>query len=144
MGYHELAELTPALVDEATLVQLTNDAVDGTDVVPAVWEYARERADALIDGYLGTRYQLPLASVPVIVRELSLSLTVYHLYARRFAGEMPTRVTEDKRAAEKTLKLLADGTVTLGVQPVMANNTERTARVSPHTKVFGRDKLTGF
>jgi phage gp36-like protein len=70
------------LLTPAQLVQLTDDNQDGLADAPVVTE-AIAQADAEIDGYLGSRYTLPVSPVPALVRQLSVAIGIWKLYSRR-------------------------------------------------------------
>lgn len=70
-------------IGSARLLQLADRDGNGS-VDAAVLAAAIEKADDLIDSYLRGRYDLPLqAPVPVIVRELSVDLSIYFLQQAR-------------------------------------------------------------
>lgn len=144
MAYHTIDELQPARLTEAELVQLTNDEVGATTIDTDVYEGVRDDAEAEIDAYLGARYSLPLDSTPAVVKRLSITITVYYLYARRFAGGVPEQIRKSYEDAVALLRRLSDGTATLGVQPAPTQNSERLAEVSGQTAVFTRTSLKSF
>ena len=145
MAYHEQADLVPRVISSVEFVQLVQD--DGADEVSedgvALYEAERADADALIDSYLGTRYELPLAEVPALVRRLSVRLTRYNLYARRYPEGVPEGIRTDFGDAMKLLDRIASGDVTLGIQPAASPNTERIVNVTTHTGLFRRGSLKG-
>jgi len=63
---------------EAELAQRTN-RVDGSSIDPVVLGRALADADAEIDTYLASRYQLPLAVVPEVLVRLAADMARYHL-----------------------------------------------------------------
>lgn len=66
-------------------------------------------ADALVDGYIGSRYTLPLAVVPAFVVAIAADLTRYELYE-----EAPTKeVIERRKMAIDMLKDIRDGKLLL-------------------------------
>ena len=144
MSYHELDDLKPARLSEAELVQLTNDTAGGTTIVTATYESARDDAEAEIDGYIGARYTLPLGSTPALIKRLSMIITIYHLYRRRFAEGVPEGIRVDYKDAVRMLERLSDGTMTLGVQPAEAQNSERKAQTVSSAPVFSRSSLKDF
>jgi phage gp36-like protein len=142
--YHELADLEASGVSEAQLVQLTNDDDDATTVDATRYEACRAEADAEVDGYIGARYALPLATNPIIIKRLSTDITVFRLFRRRFQSGVPPQVQSDYERACKLLADIAKGTVTLGVQPAAAANSERTAQIVAGARTFSRDSLKDF
>ncbi len=63
------------------LAELTAESGDSPDY--AVVDGAIEQAAAEIDSYLGVKYAVPLAPVPVQVKALAVDLAIYQLYSRR-------------------------------------------------------------
>lgn len=141
--YHTFEQITPAAVTELDMIQLTND-IGGEEVVSAVWEEAREEADSQIDTYLGERYVVPLAEVPPAIRRLSIILTRYNLYGRRYPGDVPKAVEKTYDNAVKVLEGMARGKPSLGLQPAPTPNVERSARLVSTDRVFTVDSLKDF
>ena len=110
MPYATKADILEQL-DEDILVQLTDDTDMGVVGEDAVVRAIAD-ADAVIDGYCGTRYAVPFTDVPVIIRKLAVDIAIYNLYARRKGAP------EDRKARhENAVKLLRDvslGKITLG------------------------------
>lgn len=138
MDYATRSDLEKQLAP-AEVVQLADD--DGDGVADAgVIERALADAEAEINAYLGTRYRLPLATVPELIRRLTVDLALWHLYRRRdLATEARSKQHDD---AVALLKRLADGTVTLGLAPSQ-QETPPPSIVSGD-RVFTRDSLRGF
>lgn len=110
MSYCAKADILEQL-DEDTVIQLTDDndlGVMDNDVITR----AIADSDAEIDGYCGTRHELPFSPVPVMIRKLSVDLAIYNLYARRRG------VPEDRQKRyENAIRFLRDvslGRVSLG------------------------------
>ena len=78
----------------------------GTDRTYAA---AAADADAVVDGYIGTRYKLPLVVVPAFVVAVAADLTRYELYE-----EAPTKeVIERRKMALDMLRDIKDGKLIL-------------------------------
>lgn len=144
--YHAIADLYPSRLSEVQLIQLTNDEAGGDEIVEAVWSEKASEADAEIDGYLGARYALPLVTVPALVKRLSLTITIYLLYRRRYGADedFPAMVRRDYEDAVKMLNRISDGTITLGVQPAAPVNSERAAKLESHDRIFSRTTLESY
>lgn len=110
MSYCVKADILEQL-DEDVLIQLTDDA-DAGAVDDDVVTRAISDSDAEIEGYCGTRYELPFSPVPVMIRKLSVDISIYNLYARRRG------VPEDRQKRyDNAIRFLRDvslGRVTLG------------------------------
>ena len=97
---------------EDALITLTYDSHVGTAAVDeGKILLAIEWAEAQIDGIIGRRYKLPLATVPEIIRQTALDGVYYRLYQRRQKEVKP----EDLRLLPNRgwLELLRKGDVDL-------------------------------
>lgn len=66
-------------------------------------------ADAIVDGYVGSRYTLPLTTVPAFVVGIAADLTRYELYE-----EAPTKeVIERRKMALDMLRDIKNGAIVL-------------------------------
>jgi phage gp36-like protein len=121
MSYSALSDLQN-VVSNDILIQLTDDAnagvVDTSKTTDAI-----AVADDTINAYCGARYDVPFSPVPDIVRTLSATLAVWRLYSRR-AMQVPDAISARYKDAMSTLKDIAAGVATLGVQPSPAQTEE--------------------
>ncbi len=141
--YVSQSDITPGYLEERHLVQLTQDSA-GSDVVnTTVLAAVIAAAEGEVDGYLGVRYQLPLASVPQLVKTLTARIVVYRLHRRR-PGTIGEDLEKDYQRAIKLLDRILEGTVTLGAQPEPGENPERIIQSSHEDPIFGRDNLGDF
>lgn len=104
---------------EDELVQLTDRANAGV-IDEAVLTQAIGDAGAEIDGYLGGRYTLPLATVPVVLKRLACDIARYNLYDEA-ASEQVTRRYD---GAVNFLRMVARGDISLGVDATGAKADE--------------------
>lgn len=113
--YITAQELESAFSQRA-LIELSNDSSRPTEINAEVIQLAITHATETIDGYLRSRYVLPLATVPTIVRNIALQLARYWLYARRPEGKgLPETVKETHKQALKDLEAIASGKFHLGL-----------------------------
>ncbi|WIY25059.1 gp436 family protein [Parasedimentitalea psychrophila] len=116
MAYTTLQQLIDRY-GEAMLIGLTDrDDVSTGAVDPETIDQAIASAGAQIDGYVGSRYALPMAEVPPLIAKLARAITCWelHVYAA------PDKITEDYKEAVATLKDISRGAVVLdiaGTQP---------------------------
>lgn len=92
-------------------------------------------ADALIDGYLASRYALPLSPVPANLVQVASSLARYTLL-----GDSATeRARDDYKDALAWLRDVQAGRVQLqATQPVPGNEPATVVMVSSSPAVWGR------
>jgi len=124
-----------------------NELVDLTDrdnlgvINNTVLDQAINDASAEMDGYLGGRYQLPLATVPPVLKALCCNVARYKLYDEQ-ASEL---VTKRYDGAIKFLFSVSKGEISLGVDSggSKAVSTDL-ASIESGGSVFARNKSTGF
>ncbi len=141
MAYSTQSDLLEQ-ISEDKLIQLTDDLDAGT-IDADVITRAIADADAQIDSYCGTRYEVPLSPVPVVVRKLSVDIAIYNLYARRKG------VPEDRQKrfedAIRFLKDVSKGIATLGAdEPADDSDSGPEATTVKTDRVFTSDKMKGF
>lgn len=95
---------------ETELKQLT-DRVDASDIDATVLGKALADADAKINGYVSTRYSLPLSPVPADLERIACDIARYFLYEDRVTDQVKQRYDD----AIAWLKDVARGTVSIGV-----------------------------
>ncbi len=141
MTYATLEHLTDRF-SEKMLVALTDN---GPEPTGAIDEFAIDRAlantDATIDGYLATKYRLPLAEVPPMVRDLAEVIAIYKLHTY----DPPAKIKDDHDAAIRQLRDIANGTIRLpieGSEP--ADRNDSGVRTSDRERPFSNENLTGF
>jgi len=137
-----------ALVAELDLINLTNDTPGAESVDEDVLDAAIADADALIDGFVGSRYSLPLSTTPVLLTKLSARLARFNLYNRR-PGPLEEWLEKDYDRAEALLKQISAGKVSLGLDSggssaEPAQDSRRAVRASSRARVFGRGALDGY
>lgn len=111
MAYTTLQELIDRY-GEAMLIELTDrgdvstGAVDAETVTQAI-----AAAGAQIDGYVGSRYALPMAETPPLIAKLARAITAWELHIY----DAPDKIKDDYREAVGTLKDIARGAVVLDI-----------------------------
>jgi phage gp36-like protein len=92
-------------IDEATLIQLTDDADTGEINAEVVTEAILD-AEGIFESYVRTRYSLPVPTTP-LVKKSCLNIVTYTLFQRR--ATFAEGVLEVKEKAYKeTMALLKD------------------------------------
>jgi phage gp36-like protein len=143
MTYCTLADLALA-IPAATLIQLSNDDAEATVIDEGVVAEAIRQAEELVDGYLRGRYALPLATVPSIVKDMTVQLARHWLYARRPEGAAPDAVIRGYKTAVQVLEAIRDNKITLGVESGAAAPEPGEMRVRARKGVFTDSFLEKF
>lgn len=120
------------------LAQLT-DRTSGATIDADVLARALSDADAEIDGYLATRYALPLESTPPMLVRLAADIARYRLFDDKTTEAVRTRYQD----AVALLKQLSSGAVRLdaGVDPIPADTTTVPVLARSPARVWGSDVL---
>lgn len=95
---------------EEALIQLTDRILVST-INATVLGAAIDDATGTIDAYLGTRYTLPLASVPTVLTRICCDIAYYLLQG----NEAPESVADRHGAAIEFLQAVAKGDLDLAV-----------------------------
>lgn len=102
-------------------------------------------AGELVDGYLRGRYELPLAEIPTLLRDVVRTIARFKLYERRPESDMPETVMETYKAAVKTLEQIRSGRITLGVAVTAEAMPERGEhRISAPKAFFSSDMQNAY
>jgi phage gp36-like protein len=137
MPYATQADLETRFgVDELT--QLTDRTGAG---VPDAGIVARalSDADAEIDGYLASRYALPLATIPPVLVRIACDIARYRLWEARASEEVRIRYEDARRALES----IAKGVISLGLPEANAAPALAEARLG-NLRVMGRADTGGY
>jgi phage gp36-like protein len=135
MAYCATADLIAAISHDK-VVAYSDDGSTGAINVANVAR-AISDADAIIDGYLRTRYTVPLeATVPAIIASISVDLAVFSLWQRRYPDKLSETMKERRANAVRILERIASGTITLPITLTQAEAVATTIRVSERTRLF--------
>lgn len=106
------AALMRATIEGSSRTGWTSDETAVADLAAAAVATALADAGALIDGYLRSRYNLPLTAVPLPLKRVAGDAARYYL--------MDDKATEEVRdrfdALNKLLQQIRDGKFTLGAE----------------------------
>ena len=75
-------------------------------------------SESLIDGYLRSRYSLPLSIIPMLIKLLAIDLSIFRLYSRRFHTDMPESINNKYKNSVKLLEQIQKGIVSLGIETI--------------------------
>lgn len=141
MTYATQANLTERF-GEAMLIALTDRAVVATGLVDAtVIARALTDTDSLIDGYLATRYILPLFEVPPLVLDLALQIAIYKLHI----NAPDEKISEDYKTALKMLEKIGNGAMRIqaaGIEP--ATSGAQGVQIVDRERPFTAANMKGF
>lgn len=116
------------------------DAVADADEALERIQAATADAAALIDGYLRSRYTLPLDPVPLPLRRIAGDVVRYYLMDDRASEE----VRERYAAQLKVLADIRDGRVTLGADDPAPAQVGSPAVSTPTARVMTPGRLQGY
>ena len=127
-------------IPEDDLIQLTDNADLGVVDSDAVDRVIAQQ-DELIDGYLRSRYDLPLDPVPGLLGSIAVALCCRALYRLRPQVDTPESISEAAQEAKSTLKQLQQGTMKLDVA-VVTGSSGASFVAAPRRS--SRDSLAGL
>lgn len=131
---------------EYDLIQLTDDentgVLDGDKIAAAI-----ANATDIINGYVMGRYgAFPEGGVPGLIRTICVDVTIYKLYERRMAGNVPESILQRYKNALALLRDIQANKVQLPVDPLPGEDGgtgEFRVRRSM-AREFGADVLSQF
>ena len=139
MAYCTQADLLEQ-ISEDDLIQLTDDSDAGIVDVSMVTRAIAD-ADAEIDSYCGTKYDVPFSPVPVMIRKVSVDITIYNLYARRRGAPEDRKERYDD--AVSFLKDISKGIASLGGDaPSVDDDAGPEATTVKSDRVFSRGRAS--
>ncbi|MBF0517991.1 MAG: DUF1320 domain-containing protein [Nitrospirae bacterium] len=143
MGYCGSDDIA-ASISLANTIQLTDD--DGIKVInSARLNAAIAAADEIINGYLRGRNTVPLNPVPGLIRGISVDITTFKLYERRFTTELPQSIQQRYDNAVKLLREIQSGAVVLDIAvPASPASGCFTGNKTASDREFSKDVLKGF
>lgn len=112
---------------------------DDSDDVGAL-DKAIGDADALIDGFISSKYKVPLLNVPTLINKISCDITRYNLWDNRAPEEVEKRYKD----AVSFLDRIAKGTIQLPDADPNETQTAQPLMVDANERVFTMDTLADF
>ncbi len=129
-------------IPEDDLIQLTDN--DNLGVVDSeVVGKAISLQDELIDGYLRSRYTLPLNPVPGLLNGIAIALCSQALYRLRPHLETPDSINSAAAEARKQLGQIQSGAIRLDIAEVAEASSE-SFQVTAPDRTFGSDVLDRY
>ncbi len=122
------------------LIQLTDTTgtgiIDESKVKAAIAD-----ASNIIDGYLGGRYNLPLANSPAVLVRLCANMARYNLYDNAVSEV----VERNNKAALDFLHNVGTGKIKLGLTSDSQElESDQVIQIDSDETVFNRDRSKGF
>lgn len=154
-GPDELAQRTDRQLPRLVTGQMLQTAAEGGDLSGldeqqqvaiaaslVVLEQALTDASVMVNGYVASRYPVPMASVPTVLIRLTCELARYHLYE----DACPENIEKRYNAALKTLRDIADGKLSLGESNTSAEvmSAGGAEMVNGGDRAFSRANARGF
>jgi phage gp36-like protein len=144
MNYCTIDDLQK-IVPEQDLIELTDDMIPAESVITANVDKAIADAGEMIDGYLRSRYSLPLTPAPGLINTLACDIAVYRLYARRVKLTPPEGVTERYKNALKLLGQIQKGEISLGAGSSPTSEASNdSVSVSAADRLFTRQTMEKY
>ncbi len=142
MAYCTLDDIKKAITSE-TLTELTDDEGFGEINADRAANAIRQ-ASAVIDAYCGSRYNVPFAEVPNIVRKICIDISIYNLYSRvSLDKEMPKTIQDRHIGAISLLRDISKGIVSIGASPQPAS-IDGSVEARSSDRVFDRKTMESF
>lgn len=142
MSYATVTDLILRLGERA-IIELTNPNQRADSINMPVAEASITDATGIIDSYVGQRANLPLATVPGLVKTLTIDLAVYYLKIK-----LGNTGNEDKATdklyndAIKHLERFAKGDTSLGIHAdELVNTDESGTQQNDHAEIISEDRL---
>ncbi|NWO05564.1 MAG: DUF1320 domain-containing protein [Alteromonadaceae bacterium] len=125
---------------EQELIQLTDRDHTGA-INTVVLDRALADSTAEIDGYLASRYQLPLTNTPTVLVRVCSDIARYHLHD----DHIPEPVEARYKTAVDLLRQVSNGRVSLGVSDTGAEPTSNDGvEMQSGGRVWDRNTSKGF
>lgn len=137
MGYATVDDLISRF-GERELIQLTDRSTPPADQVDTtVAQPALDAAVAIVDGYVGAKYALPLTSTPALLVDITCDLARYRL----FAAQAPDLVTKRYESAMTMLRGISSGSVKIDVDSIEPESRAPVIITSGNERRFTRSSL---
>jgi len=128
MSYVTLTHMQ-ALFPKSTLIEALDEDRDG-QVDADVWAQVAEAADNICDGYLASRFDVPLDSPPALVIEAAKVFAAEIIFSRRMVSADQNPYTAKANSMRKILESIARGNLDLttdtAIEPVAVTDTAKT------------------
>ncbi|MCK9372580.1 MAG: DUF1320 domain-containing protein [Sulfuricurvum sp.] len=141
MAYCTLSDITSTITAD-DVQRLTDDEGIGAIITSRVDE-AITKATGMVLAFTGGTVLDP---VPEIIRQISVELSIYHLYKRRFAENMPESIDKGYSRSIDLLKQIQSGKMSVGApeaEQAVVSGQYATNKTSDDRQ-FGKSTLAGY
>lgn len=142
MSYCTLDDILKKIPRE-NVQQLTDDEGIG-DINQDRVNDAITEAGTIIDGYLTSRYTVPLVPTPPLVNHLAVDLSIYAIYSRRFETQMPESMKDRNDNALKLLKQIQLGVIQLGMETPVTAPGDYKSNKTVLDRIFSKDRMDKY
>jgi len=135
------------LVNDENETETDIDLTNGTNIATARILAQITAADDEIDGYLRSRYTLPLTSIPQRVKQISKDIAIYNLHKRRLRTQMPDSIIALYKMDIAELDRIQKGFVILDINSSSAievANAEIVTNKRKQDRMFPREILSNY
>lgn len=144
MPYCTQQDILNSGISQRELAELTSDqggVIDALTVAAAI-----KKADDEIDGYVGVKYSIPLATTPGRVNTWSVKITKFYLFEGRShrLGGIPEAIRDGYKDSVAQLKDVSRGSLSLGVDPPPAKSSTSGGSFKGDDRDFTRDSMKGL
>jgi len=128
------------------VLDATDPNYDANDVAVLRIDEQITAADDEIDSYLRGRYDLPLASVPGRIKQISKDIAIYNLYKRRQRDSMPDSIVSIYKERLKELEKIRSGKIDLGIESTEVKSSSGIFRTNKKStdKMFPTSTLDNY
>jgi len=142
IGLNEIIELTN---DENRAFDQINLSDQNDAVVKRINEQILS-ADEEINGYLRSRYSLPLTVIPERIKTISKEIAIYNLYKRRHRLDMTDSIVSIYKSKIDELNKIQKGFIVLEIQQITSESGRGELRTNKTSvdRIFNKDLLSRF
>lgn len=129
--------------DETERLANENEVLDGTidQTETYIVNMCIKDASELVDSYLRGRYQLPLSTIPELIKRLTFQVARYYLYEKKGLTE---DVLQTFDRAINELRRIAKGESRLDAPELSAEQSSGQIKYVKGTPLFSRENMAGY
>jgi phage gp36-like protein len=153
--YSTIQEILESGLTKAELIHLLNDEerlaedidLESADDLLVKRAAAKiKKAATYIDGFLRGRFELPLQTVPELIKDYSNDISIYYIYEHRHKIEMAESLVTRFKDVTKNLMEIQKGNINPGIPEKPDNSAAVNIKTdkSSKNKIFTDDYLEDF